>query len=60
MFGSIEITEDFLNKVEEFYTGEAFIEFLLNNSTDLYLPAYILQSLEETTKNWRDKINGTV
>lgn len=41
---SREITVD-LNEVKEFIESEEFVQFLLNNSVNIEVPAFILQVL---------------
>lgn len=41
---SKEITID-LNEVKEFVENEEFVQFLLNNSVNIEVPAFILQVL---------------
>ena len=57
MIGHIDITEDFLNDLEKFYTGDDFIQFMLSNTTDISIPAFILQTLNDEVDRLRKAIS---
>ena len=43
----MEITVEFLIKVQKFIESDIFIQFLLNNTTDMDVPTFILQAVHD-------------
>lgn len=53
---TISIDENFLNEVDKFVRNDKFTRFLLNNATDLDIPAFILTVLFTEIDNNRRKL----
>lgn len=54
---TISIDENFLNEVDKFVRSDKFTIFLLNNATDLGIPAFILTVLCTEIDNNRQKLS---
>lgn len=54
----MEVSVD-INAVEEFITNEIFTDFLLNNTTDFGVAAFIMQSLLDTVEEAKRTIKET-
>lgn len=54
---TISINENFLNEVDKFVRSNKFTNFLLNNATDLDIPAFILTVLFTEINNNRQKLS---
>ena len=52
----MEVSVD-INEVEEFITSDKFTNFLLENTTDFGVAAFIMQSLLDATKKAKKYMN---
>lgn len=53
---SINITSEFLDEVQEFIEDPEFIEFCLDNSTDLSVPGFIMTVVFEKLNYYREQL----
>ena len=47
-----------LDEVKEFVTSEAFIDFLVNNTPDLGIAAFVLQTVTEKVDECKKELNA--
>lgn len=47
-----------LEEVREFIESDKFVQFLLNNTTDFGVAAFVLQSIDDKLKEYENGNNG--
>lgn len=47
-----------LEEVREFIESDKFVQFLLNNTTDFGVAAFVLQSIDDKLKEYKNGNNG--